>query len=104
MRSSIACPSAGWRFMTTHSAGSSLPRLVEDLVGDAQLADVVQERAELQLALVARVELKLLADLERERQHALAVLAAGVRVVGLEHLAHQQRGAAVGVRELERVL
>jgi hypothetical protein len=32
------------------------------------------------------------------------VLAAGVRVVGLQHLAHEQGGAAVGVAELERVL
>ena len=63
----------------------------------------MQQRPELELALIARVEAELLADGEREHEHALAVLAARVGVVGLEHLAHQQRAPAVGLAELQRV-
>ena len=81
-----------------------LARLVDDLVGHADLADVVQQRGELEVAPVARVEAEGVADRERERDDAVAVLAAGVGVVGLEQVAHQQRGAAVGVRERERVV
>ena len=90
--------------MTSHSSARQLAGLVEDLVGRLELADVVQQRAELEVALRDGVEAELAADGQREHDDALAVLAAGVGVVGLEHLAHQQRAAAVGVAERERVL
>ena len=44
------------------------------------------------------------ADREGERDDAVAVLTAGVGVVGLEQVAHEQSGAAVGVRERERLV
>ena len=81
-----------------------LAGLVDDLVGDADLADVVQQRGELEVAPVARVEPEGVADGQGERDDAVAVLAAGVGVVGLEQVAHEQRGAAVGVRERERLV
>jgi hypothetical protein len=84
--------------------GGQLAGLVDDRVGDADLADVVQQRAELEVALVAGVEADACADVECEGDDAARVLAAGVRVVGHEQLAHEQRGAAVGVAELDRVL
>ena len=45
----------------------------------------------------------MLGEIERERDDALAVLA-GVAVVGFDHVAEDERGAAVGARELEHAL
>ena len=81
-----------------------LARLVDDLVGHADLADVVQQRGELEVAPAASIELEGVADRKRERDDAVAVLTAGVGVVGLEQVAHEQSGAAVGVRERERLV
>jgi hypothetical protein len=103
-RSSISWPSTGWRLTIVDSASVSLPGLVDDLVGHADLADVVQQRGELEVAAVARVEAEGSPTAQRERDDAVAVLAAGVGVVGLEQVAHQQRGAAIGVRQRERLV
>ena len=104
-RSSICCPSTGWRLTISHSSRSSLPGLLMISLGTRDLADVVQQRAELEVA--PRRARRGRARRRRRATSAttpLAVLAAGVGVVGLEHVAHQQRGAAVGVAELDRVL
>ena len=78
--------------------------LVDDLGGDADLADVVQQRNELGVAPVARVrDAELVADGEHEVDDVAAV-AAGVLVVGLDDVAEQEGGAAVRVAQLERVV
>jgi len=78
--------------------------LVEDLRRGAQLADVVQQRGELEVAALDRAEAHLVADAQHQRDDAPGVLAARVGVLGLERLAHQQRGPAVGLRERDGVL
>ena len=83
--------------MIVHSAFVELAGLVDDLLGDRDLADVVQQRAELEVAPPLCVEPELVGDVERERDHALAVLA-GVAVVCLDDVAEHERGAAVGAR------
>ena len=57
--------------------------LVEDLGRDAQLADVVQPRGQLQLDQLDGVEAELAADVARQCGHALAV-PLGVLVGGLQ--------------------
>jgi hypothetical protein len=64
----------------------------------------VQEGGELEVAPVARAEAEGIAHGQGERHDPVAVLAAGVGIVGLEQVAHQQRGAAVGVRQRERLV
>ena len=49
------------------------------------------------------LEPEVLGDVERKADDALAVLA-GIAVVGLDHVAEHERGAAVGARELEHAL
>jgi hypothetical protein len=63
-----------------------LPRLVDDLRRNANLADVVQQRRELRVAPIARIELQPVGHLEDER-HDIAAVTAGVRVVGLHDVA-----------------
>ena len=84
--------------MIVHSR-VELARLVDDLLRDGDLADVVQQRAELEVAQLLGVEPERVADLDRERDDALRVLA-GVAVVGIDDVAEHERGAAVGVVEL----
>jgi hypothetical protein len=72
------------------------PRLVDDLLRDLHLADVVQESGELGLATGLRVEPEPLGDAEDERYDVLAV-EPGVLVVRLDHVAKEERSAAVGV-------
>ena len=67
------------------------------------LADVVEERGELDVLPGARREAEPLPDRDHELDDVAAV-AARVRVVRLDHLAEQHRGAAIRVRELERVV
>ena len=59
-----------WVLMISHSSGSSLPGLVDDLLGDRDLADVVQERAELEVPALLGVEAELVGDREREPDDA----------------------------------
>ena len=63
----------------------------------------MQQRAELGGAARLVVDAELVGDRDGELDHVLGVLA-GVGVVGLDHVAQQQRGAAVGAGELDRLL
>ena len=78
-------------------------RLVDDLRGDPDLAHVVQEGRELGAPPLARRQAEAVGHRERE-QDDLARVVARVLVVGLDHVAEKERGAAVGVAELERVV
>ena len=63
----------------------------------------MQERAELGLAAHLLAHAELLGDAQRELHDVLRVVA-GVLVVLLEQVAEQERGAAVGAAELDRLL
>ena len=63
--------------------GVELAGLVDDLLGDRDLADVVQEGAELEVAALLGARAELVGDCQSEADDALAVLA-GVAVVGLD--------------------
>ena len=78
-------------------------RLVDDLVRDRDLADVVQQRAELGGAAGVLVDPEPVGDGHGELDDVLGVLA-GVGVVGLDDVAQQQSRPAVGARELDRLL
>ena len=69
--------------------------LVDDLVRDRDLADVVQQRGELGRAAGLVVDAEVVGDRDGQLDDVLGVLA-GVLVVGLDDVAEQQRGAAVG--------
>ena len=79
------------------------PGLVDDLVRDPDLADVVQQRDELGVAAAAASRPSTSATAIDERDDVAAVRAR-VGVVGLDDVAEQQRRAAVGVAELERLV
>ena len=87
--------------MIVHSSRVELAGLVHDLLRDRDLADVVEERGELQVAppLVAQPEL--LSDGKRKLDHVSGVLA-GVVIVALDDVAEHERGPAVGAVELEQ--
>ncbi len=76
--------------------------LVDDRVRDVDLADVVQERAELGLAAYFLADAHPLGDAHGEVDDVLGVVA-GVLVVVLEQIAQQHRGAAVGTSEFDRL-
>ena len=63
----------------------------------------MEECRELGLSPCLRVEAELVGDVEDERDDILAVQAR-VLVVGLDHISEQERGTAIGVRQLERVV
>ena len=63
----------------------------------------MEEGGELDVAALAQVEAELVGDAERELDDAAAV-AAGVGVVGLDHVAEQQRRALVRLAQLERLV
>ena len=63
----------------------------------------MQQRHELGVAAATRVEPELLGHGDRERDDVAAVRAR-VGVVGLDDVAEEERGAAVRVAELERVV
>ena len=69
------------------------------LLGIVDLADVVQEGGQLGVPAGVGVEPHPVADGEHERDDVVAV-EAGVGVVGLDHVAEQERRAAVGLRQL----
>ena len=102
-RSSIFWPSSVWVLMIVHSSGSSLPGLLMISLGIAILPTSCSSAANSRLRLRSALRPSVLGDVERERDDALAVLA-GVAVVGLDDVAEHQRGAAVGVGELEQAL
>jgi hypothetical protein len=74
-------------------------RLVDDLLRDRHLADVMQERAELDVAALLGRELHPLRDGHRELDD-VARVHAGVGVVGVDDLGEHHRGAAIGTVEL----
>jgi hypothetical protein len=78
-------------------------RLVDDLLRDGDLPDVVQQRGELEVAELGAGQPQPLAYRHRELDDVAAV-AAGVLVVELDDVAEQQRRAAVGGAELERLI
>jgi|SRR5580704_623697 hypothetical protein len=86
--------------MTVHSWGVELAGLVDDLLGDRDLADVVQKRGELEVAAGLGAEAELFGDFHGKRDDALAVLR-GVAVVGLDDVPEDEGRAAVRTRELE---
>ena len=77
--------------------------LVEDVVGRRELADVVQQGAELHQPALLAVDVQLVGDDERELDDALAVRA-GVLVLGAEHVSKQERRPAIGGAQLDRVI
>ena len=90
--------------MIAHSSSSSWPGLLMIASGMCDLADVVQQRAELGLAALVLVEPSSLGDAHARARRRPRVWSAGVLVVVLEQVAEQQRGAAVGAPELDRLL
>ena len=77
-------------------------RLVDDLLRHGDLAHVVEQRAELDVAALPRAQPHGVGHRHRQRDDAAAV-EAGVLVVDLEHVAQQQRRAAVGAAQLDRL-
>ena len=63
----------------------------------------MQQRRELGALPVAGIEPEPVGD-RQDQLHDVAAVAAGVLVVRLEHVAEQERCAAVGAAELQRVL
>ena len=82
--------------------GVELAGLVDDRVGDVDLADVVQQRPKLGLLPALLREAHVVGDARGQLHHVLGVVA-GVLVVVLEQLSQQQRRAAVGAAELDRL-
>jgi energy-coupling factor transporter ATP-binding protein EcfA2 len=77
--------------------------LGDDLAGDLDLPDVVEERDELRDAPVGTVERELVRNGEHQVDDVPAVIT-GVLVVGLDHVAEQEGGTPVRVGELEGVI
>ena len=90
-------------FTIARSSGSSGPGLLMISGGIADLADVVEHRDELGVEPRPRVHLELVADRTHEVEHVAAVCAR-VRVVGLDDVTEQERGASICARELERLI
>ena len=90
--------------MIVHSCGVELAGLVDDLLGDRDLADVVQERGELEVAPPLGARGRAARRRRGSSATTLRQCCAGVAVVGLDDVAEHQRGAAVGVAQLERAL
>ena len=102
-RSSIFWPSTVWVLTIVHSCGSSLPGLLMISLGMAILPTSCSSAANSRLRRRSAREVQVLGELESEGDDALAVLA-GVAVVGFDHVAEDESGAAVGARELEHAL
>ena len=89
--------------MIVRSSLVSGPGLVDDLVRNADLPDVVKQGRELSVAPLAGRQPQLVGDRERQIDDVAAVMAR-VRIVGLDDLAEQERGSAIGVPHLELVV
>ena len=103
MRWSMRSPSIVCVRISAHSSSSSGPGLLMISLRDRDLADVVQQGAELEVAHAVVVEPHRRAHLERERDDAAGVLAR-VRVVGLDDVAQHDRRAAIRAVELLELL
>ena len=75
-------------------------RLVDQLLGDADLADVVEQRDELRVPTAPGVDPELLRHGEHEIDDVAAVRPR-VGVVGLDDVAQQERGPAICMAQLE---
>ena len=91
------------RRMTAHSSSLSGPRLLMISFGTWILPTSWSSAANSASRRVSASTPSSSRDREHELDDLLAVRA-GVRVVGLDHVAEQERGAAVGLSELERVV
>ena len=91
-----------WVLMIVHSCGSSLPGLLMISFGIAILPTSWSSAPNSRLR-GCRRRGRARADRDREPDDALAVLARVV-VVGLDHVAEHERGALVGVLQLEQSL
>ena len=89
--------------MIVHSWGSSLPGLLMISLGMAILPTSCRSAANSRLRWRSAAQPEVFGDVEREADDALAVLA-GIAVVGLDHVAEDERGAAISARELEHAL
>jgi hypothetical protein len=83
--------------------GGQRTGLVEDLVGDADLADVVQERDRLDLGHFARIEPESPGHRDRQRVDGVGVLAR-VAVAGLERRRQRADDGPVGLRRARALL
>ncbi len=81
--------------MIVHSWGSSLPGLLMISLGIAILPTSCRSAANSRLRRRSGLSAELVGEVEGEADDALAVLA-GVAVVGLDDVAEDERGAAVG--------
>ena len=92
-----------WR-MTFHSSSSSGPSLLTIDFGTAILPTSCRSAPNSTFRRrSSSLEADVVGDLERQRDDAVAVLA-GVLVVGDDHLAEQERRAAVGRAQLDRLV
>jgi hypothetical protein len=82
---------------------SQRPRLVDDRLRDAHLADVVEQSRELGVPPLTCAEPQLVRNAKRQLDDVPAV-DAGVGVVGLDHVTEEEGRAAVGVAQLELVI
>ena len=92
--------------MGLHDRPFAIPEragLHEDLLGDGDLPDVVEERAELDRPAAARIDVQLVRGLDRERDHAAAVRPR-VGVLVTDQVAEGAGRASVGVAELDQRL
>ena len=77
-----------WVSITARSSLGERSGLVDDLVGDRDLADVVEQRRELEPAQLVLVESHRRSDRHHEL-HDVAAVAPGVTVVRLDHVAEE---------------
>ena len=99
-------PHSGWRLIDGVLRVVERPGLLEDRVGDGELADVVEQAADREVAEVALREAEALADLHRpERDPARVLLGVGVAPAELDRERADVRAeeALLGVHELGRV-
>ena len=102
-RSSIRWPSTVWVLMICHSSLVELAGLVDDLLRHRRSCRRRAAGPRTRRCAGRRVEPELVGDLDGERTTPLRVLA-GVCVVRLDHVAEHERGAPVGVVELDELL
>ena len=80
-----------------------LARLVDDLGGNLDLADVVEQCREFGIPALARVEPDPVCDLE-DKAHHVAAVAPRVRIVRFDDVSEEHGCAPIRVAELERVV
>ena len=91
----MRAPSAGWRLICSYSSARQRVGLLQDVVGQPDLADVVEQRAEADDGHLGFGQLQLPRDHHRRLADALRV-AGRVRVAGVERRRQRADGAEVG--------